>query len=924
MSGKETAAIQVIKDEPKSDVILDVPQSHVRHGGKKINSIVVSPNNKYVATWSEADNSIAGWLSIKGQMELQFDAAISLRDDFNDEFKLEELVAVSDTKHVAIRKNGNFVLILREPKYRAYVFAPIPSKGPFALEKYKLKNMIELTSFVDCIITLDGKLLIINKRVIHTINQWDLESLSFEQEYILDCSLRTDTVSARFNENKTLLVVFGRSPKDFSTNTFDDKIYVYSVERGIKVNMYTYKNNAIIDQAHFIASDIAERLLVIFRNKDDDEQNNYEIMDPWTLKDPADARILFQLEHEGNVYFNPCIVKDSIIYGVHDRQPRAQNLIKHDWINYLREALHDYNEINAPPSGMILEKMIRDAAGIYSYKLTVDDSEWVARTPIGKDSYRGHLYKWDVDCGSDKVIIGVSKFNVTTEIWTPIGKPRNILPESHIERESRLDFVVQCQLLYNDDLAIITPMGIFIWTVTSKGIRLFYFWGDTEAEYEKTHVGVANILYKIQSLKLTFTGQTLPSPDFDHILLYYEKFSVGRDKDRSEPFRELLDDYIHTHELLAFHGEYLLKRMIFHHKDNWIESMCEECSQKYAEDPMQLGFLSIVIASFPSLCQRHPSFVTKFMATFALQLPHTEKSEIINNLSTASHLQHYGKENHLYVASYATRTYNNIKNASERFSKRHPYFHTFFTFLFVPMWPVLIYQFYERYYNPDLYFQPTIKLMIPLPKYSTYPKNTRGIWDFFFPMKNSFVNPVTSNEVYHWWNGEALLNHKWNTFGKYYYYTIWFVYTLFLLSFAIVATIPEDQINWSVASGLLVTTILLGCLHLLVEIRQFTITPKGYVTNLWNAFVIAFAHSLHLLLRPEEPISLEIANFNDDPNNPWNLVSTMNSISSGAVSDDPVLISKPSLNTNLFVGWDTSLLAVYYMLNGDTSSVSSW
>ncbi|CAG8439640.1 11897_t:CDS:2 [Acaulospora morrowiae] len=1024
-----------MSDEP--EIKVDIPKPGIHHGGKNVDSIVVSPNRRYAATWSEADKSIVGWSFIKGQSELQFEATASLREDFGDEFSLDELVTVSDFGHVAIRvkrndknpvnfeiinlatkrrlelkapdidefpsyrwlyqKNGDFVLVLREPKYRAFVFSAKIYQSPMKrnLEKYKLTHMIELTSFTDCIITIDGKLLIINKRIIYTLAQWDLNSLSFEQQYILDWPLNTSTIGARFNHKKTLLAVFGRSPKDYSTKTFDDKVYVYSVERGVKMNMYTYKNNVIIDQAHFIASDVGERLLVIYR-RGDSQESNYDIMDSWTLRDPVNAKPLFRVSNGSNSYFDFCTVKDDQIIGVHNGKPWIQDLVKDKWVSYLRETLHDYNEINTPSSGSIVEQMIKDAVGIYDYKLVDDDSSWVERTPLGKESFRGHLLRWDLDCGEDQVILEASKFDVTTEKWVSAGKPRNILPESHVERESRINFVVQCQLLYNDDFAILTPMGLFVWTVMPSGIRLIYFWGDTESEYQKTHVGVAKILHKIQMLKLSFTGNTLPPPDFDHILLCYEKFSMGKDRDITEPFRELLSDYIKTHELLALHGEFLLKRMIYNHKDNWIELICDECTQKYIDDSMQFGFLSIIVSSFPSLCQRHPSLVTKFMAKVALQIPHSEKSEIIDNLSTASHLHHYGRENQLYEASIVTRTFNNIKSASEKFSKKHPYFHTFFTFLFVPMWPILIYQFYQKAYNPDLYYQPTIKLLIPLPQYATYPKNTRGALDFFYPIKNPFVNQSTSNEVYHWWNGEALLNYKWNTFGKYYYYSIWFVYTLFLLCFAAVATIHEDQIDWSVASGLLIATIVLGCFHLLIEIRQFTITPKSYVTNLWNFFdvcaylfpvvssiiwlhnreiptwvvtisilmlevkfllffrairffgvyfaimigvavrvfsfllilgliVIAFAHSLHLLLRPAEPISMDVASFNDDPNNPWNLVSTMNSIlDDGTVSEDAVLISMPSENTNLFVGWDTSLLAVYYMLNGDTGPYSSW
>ncbi|CAG8439832.1 13001_t:CDS:2 [Dentiscutata heterogama] len=62
----------------------------------------------------------------------------------------------------------------------------------------------------------------------------------------------------------------------------------------------------------------------------------------------------------------------------------------------------------------------------------------------------------------------------------------------------------------------------------------------------------------------------------------------------------------------------------------------------------------------------------------------------------------------------------------------------------------------------------------------------------------------------------------------------------------------------------------------------------------------------------------------DDINNPWNLVSTYKFISSNGTVGNSSLIETPDDNTNLFAWFSTSILAVYFMLTGDTSAVSSW
>ncbi|KAF0438402.1 transient receptor potential cation channel subfamily a member 1-like [Gigaspora margarita] len=90
-----------------------------------------------------------------------------------------------------------------------------------------------------------------------------------------------------------------------------------------------------------------------------------------------------------------------------------------------------------------------------------------------------------------------------------------------------------------------------------------------------------------------------------------------------------------------------------------------------------------------------------------------------------------------------------------------------------------------------------------------------------------------------------------------------------------------------------------------------------------SIMVLSFAHSLHLLLRPTSEYSYNQPNNSDDANNPWNLVPTYKFISSNGTVGE-TLIETPDDNTNLFTMFSTSILAVYFMLTGDSSAVSSW
>ncbi|RIB15921.1 hypothetical protein C2G38_1550039 [Gigaspora rosea] len=78
--------------------------------------------------------------------------------------------------------------------------------------------------------------------------------------------------------------------------------------------------------------------------------------------------------------------------------------------------------------------------------------------------------------------------------------------------------------------------------------------------------------------------------------------------------------------------------------------------------------------------------------------------------------------------------------------------------------------------------------------------------------------------------------------------------------------------------------------------------------------VLAFAHSLHLLLRPTSEYSYDQPSNTNDANNPWNLVPTYKFISSNSAIGELSLIEIPNDNTNLFTMFSTSILAVYFML----------
>ncbi|PKY30827.1 hypothetical protein RhiirB3_448120, partial [Rhizophagus irregularis] len=238
------------------------------------------------------------------------------------------------------------------------------------------------------------------------------------------------------------------------------------------------------------------------------------------------------------------------------------------------------------------------------------------------------------------------------------------------------------------------------------------------------------------------------------------------------------------------------------------------------------------------------------------------------------------------------------------------------------------------------------------------------------PQPSPFTETINRN-IYKTWNGEALINFKWNAYGKYYYAMIWILFMTLLGCFTAAATIPNQYINEEVRQRLFIASIILGSIHLIFEIRQFfyNITNKWFY-NFWNIFdiiayvlsiftsiywlqtkdkdnnyliqllsfsclffdikflffrafeyfvlfiiIISFAHAFYILLSLRSEFSLDQHNTNnDDPNNPWNLAPSYSQIDNDGI---------PDKNTNMFIDIKTSLFAIYFnsLSIGDSSAL---
>ena len=115
-------------------------------------------------------------------------------------------------------------------------------------------------------------------------------------------------------------------------------------------------------------------------------------------------------------------------------------------------------------------------------------------------------------------------------------------------------------------------------------------------------------------------------------------------------------------------------------------------------------------------------------------------------------------------------------------------------------------------------------------------KNYNPWNEFLYKPKSILFCNVDTNDFYRLWNFAAIIDFKWRTFGRYYYYLIWLFYIIFSLCFALASTLDQNLISNSNRKILFIFSIILGLINLYFELRQFLWKREIYIKDFWNLF----------------------------------------------------------------------------------------
>jgi hypothetical protein len=325
-------------------------------------------------------------------------------------------------------------------------------------------------------------------------------------------------------------------------------------------------------------------------------------------------------------------------------------------------------------------------------------------------------------------------------------------------------------------------------------------------------------------------------------------------------------------ESLLKDGVELLKFAIKEHKLELVENIYKKCIIYFKEDlKNNKMFLSIITSTAQLLNEYYPEYILRYSS---------ELSMIID--SPLYNIEHQNNNLHLYSFFQNPQIVNLTRSIwwtkyqylqfviTEKRKKSMAIIAViiiipfaiqlsimlFILPIFFPTFFILSkYHFINDIYRNDIfsgvYFDkvsksskiskhisiPTITFMIPYIKFVNYPQDYNWFWELIRPNPSPFTETI-NREIYKTWNGEALINFKWNTYGKYYYTIIWIGFIILLGCFTVAATIPKQYINEDMQKQLLIASIILGFIHLSFEVRQIIYNPIKWIHDTWNLFGI--------------------------------------------------------------------------------------
>ncbi|RGB28680.1 hypothetical protein C1646_767540, partial [Rhizophagus diaphanus] len=822
-------------DKIDVDKIIDVDKNEVDkiftfddigdepHSGKPITMIEISPKETYLITYSKEDRSIAGWnVEDIDKIQLKFDQTIKIikinRDNTDTKYEIESL-CVSDDKKLTY-------IICRRGYYFTTTVIDMNNKDK------KITLNLNVHDYYYCTFNLNGELILYN--IFHYYRSIGYQKII----WIYSTQTKNNTWECkRFYRIPEVYDLISISKYDNVYLVLNDYIYEWNIntEKRVKIfgnnkdkNKFKTNNIGIFSNEKFIFLKINDKIIVY----------SIELRTPIASLDINDDIQLYNFMNRTGLFLLPsyfCYVPDKGIW----------NSIKYCWNNKYKNR---FNQTLLPTDkstdestddqtkfvfGILNERIWKskfdekmsktkennkivecdEYSNIHLFNLYMDTVTTLFQKAVDSNNAElaGNLIKWDISIENDKINLAV--FNKCNTEWNLIGKRIENFHYPYKDFSISNDHkLIVSSLFDNNNIAILTTFGILVYTFSenNKSVTLIYFYfmkfDKYRFKYEKKYMKI------LQHYRRLFSKSTLLSSNYDSFRL------DGWVSDAKNNKLSLLKNGV---ELFAF--------AIKEHKLELIDDIYKKCMIYFKEDSMNnKSFLSIITSTMPLLDKYYPEYILRYSS---------ETNMIID--SSFYHIEHQNKNLHL-CSFFQSPQLANLSRSLLWTKYYYKFYSTFWDadsrIVIIIIWIIWViqaliilltlplyltsfyilskYNFINNIYTEDsfsfVYFYielkifkffkknittiPTITFMIPYINFVNYSKDYSWFLELIRPQPSPFTETINRN-IYKTWNGEALINFKWNAYGKYYYAMIWVLFMALLGCFTAAATIPQKYIN---------------------------------------------------------------------------------------------------------------------------------
>ncbi|GET59298.1 hypothetical protein GLOIN_2v1784920 [Rhizophagus irregularis DAOM 181602=DAOM 197198] len=446
-------------------------------------------------------------------------------------------------------------------------------------------------------------------------------------------------------------------------------------------------------------------------------------------------------------------------------------------------------------------------------------------------------------------------------------------------------YILSFKLLNNQDLVLINMKGIDIYTINEDGTRHRYFWNNNEWNdiYEKFREERGEIYdnnFTNEHYK-PLIGRILKN-EFDD-----SKHSIPLPKFTDEIFKKQIVEDVINDKFVSPKFEAEILKIAIKKKCNDTVRQIIESNQGYSEN-----YMTVISLNLAELCDYYPDYIITYILRTSIMLsPYCNRIENSKNTSLHSHIYIYIKESNMnnIIFKFISKLYNGliqylrIKEEIQTVS------------FIVPFPQICVYQnnsenndhenhkiennnhenydtknnddenhnsqnndhenenndhknhdFKNNNYenceakkNHDIKSKMItllkniitgLKIIMMIPK-------SNSIWnEFLYKPKSILFCNLDSNNFYNWWNFAAIIDFKWKTFGRVYYYLIWLFYTIFYVCYSLASTLEQMFIPDFYFKLLFIISIIFGSIFLIFEIRCCLWNYKTYFNDVWNLF----------------------------------------------------------------------------------------